>query len=116
MARSEVQRLAKHYRACNIEHYGECSRTKVTRYREGLVQGLTARFRKMAYDDEKHSEETALALSSRSGRAQQARDKAYPDIGIYSGGGGGSMQGRHDAKKINIHTGLRGGEAAKQLR
>lgn len=116
VARREIQRLAKEYRAARVEHYGECSRTKVTQYREGLVLGLKARLQKMAYDDEKHSDETALALRSRAVRAGDAMREANPKLGSYSGGVGGSMKGWADAKKINIHTGLRGGQAAKQLR
>ena len=116
VAHREIQRLAKEYRAYRTERYGYCSRTKVTSYREGLVAGLSARLRDMAREDEQPSEETALALSNRAGRAQQARDKAHPKLGSYSGGVGGSMKGWADAKKINIHTGLRGGKDAKQLR
>ena len=116
VAHREVQRLAKEYRSGIMKDLGYCSRTKVTQYREGLVLGLAARFRKMAYADEQHSDETALALSSRENRARHAMNCANPNIGNYSGGVGGSSSGYHDSDKININTGLKGGQPAKQLR
>ena len=113
VARREIQRLAKEYRSGVMRDLGYCSRTKVTSYREGLVFGLRSRLRKMVYDDEKNTEETALALANRAVRASRAMNKANPALGKYRGGVGASEAGSVDARKINIHTGLRGGKAAK---
>jgi len=115
VAHREIQRLAKEYRSGVMRDMGYCSRTKVTSYREGLVVGLYSRLRRMAMDDVEHSSETALALSDRAGRAQQARDEACPNLKSYSGGVGASREGADDAGKINIHTGLSGGTNAKQI-
>ena len=117
VARREIQRLAKAYRAEQMELYGYCSRTKVTSFREGAVDGLAEKLYAMRRRQRQRGESTpgtALALQARGKRARTAMQKANPRTGTYGGGVGGSGAGRRAGSSINLHAGI--GARSKQRR
>jgi hypothetical protein len=125
VAKREIQKLAKAYRAEVVEERGYCSRTQVTSFREGAVHGLAQKLRLMRDQQRQQEQErresgeqgestpgTAVALQARGKRAHTAMQKAHPRLGSYRGGVGGSGAGRRAGGNINLHAGIgaRGGQ------
>jgi len=110
VAEREVQRLAKEFRDEYRNDYWETpSRTDVTRFREGAVQGLSSKLyeQRRAAKQQDVSSCTAIALQTRKERADGFMRKHNPRLGSgYSGGVGGSSQGRAAGRSISLNSGI----------
>jgi len=110
VAEREIQRLAKKFREEYRNDYWETpSRTDVTRFREGAVQGLSAKLyeQRRAANRQDVSSCTAIALQTRKQRADGFMRQHNPRLGSgYSGGVGGSAQGRAAGRTISLNRGV----------
>ena len=120
VANREIQRLAKEFRD---EYRNDCwetpSRTDVTRFREGAVQGLSAKLREQRHAAKQQdvSSCTAIALQTRKTRADGFMRKHNPRLGSgYSGGVGGSHAGRVAGRGISLNRGIAGRANRKMLK
>lgn len=120
VANREIQRLAKEFREEYRNDYWETpNRTDVTRFREGAVQGLSAKLREQRLDTagQDVSSCTAIALQTRKTRADDFMRKHNPVLGSgYSGGVGGSAQGRAAGRSISLNRGLDARRNNKMIR
>ena len=120
VANREIQRLAKEFRDEYRNDYWETpSRTDVTRFREGAVQGLSTKLREQRYAAKQQdvSSCTAIALQTRKTRADDFMRSKNPRLGSgYSGGVGGSAQGRAAGRSISLNQGLDARRNNKMIR
>ena len=118
VAKREIQRLAKEFRNEYRNDYWETpSRTDVTRFREGAVQGLDSRLReqRQAAKQQDTSNCTAIALQTRKSRAKDFMRKHNPSLGRYAGGVGGSAQGRAAGRTISLNRGVNAHRNSKMI-
>ena len=110
VASREIQRLAKEFRdEYRNDHWETPSRTDVTRFREGAVEGLGSKLyaQRRAARQQETSNCTAVALQTRKSRANDFMRSKNPRLGRgYSGGVGGSAQGRAAGRTISLNRGV----------
>ncbi len=118
VAEREIQKAATEYRVSGEANgwYGGVDRTAMTRFREGAVSGLGRKLRtqrEAAKEDVPQSE--ALAVQSRTARAEVEKCRAHPNLGTYTGGVGGSRDGFAAGGRININPAVRGKKGSRLL-
>ena len=103
----EIEREAKAYRADEADLGYPPTRTQMTAFREGAVNGLGAKLYEQRRAAKSESAPgTALAVQSRADRADREKHRVHPRLGTYKGGVGGSHEGREAGRKISIGTGI----------
>ena len=119
VANREIQRLAKEFRDEYRNDYWETpSRTDVTRFREGAVEGLGHKLytQRRAAKQQDTSSCTAVALQTRKSRADEFMRSKTPRLGSgYTGGVGGSAQGRAAGRTISLNRGVSARSNSKMI-
>tara|TARA_R110001592_G_scaffold30690_4_gene109511 strand:+ start:31 stop:756 length:726 start_codon:yes stop_codon:yes gene_type:complete len=85
------------------------SRSQMTRFRAGAVQGLAAKLREQrrqaAGGD---SDSTAMVLQSRADRARSHMESLNERLGTYKGGTGGNRAGYKAGQEMSLRAGVKG--------
>ena len=107
VALREIEAAAKFYRADEADLGYPPTRTQMTAFREGAVNGLGAKlYEQRRAGTARAAAGTALAVQSRADRADREKNRVHPKLGTYTGGVGGSSAGREAGRKISIGTGI----------
>ena len=103
VAHREIQRKASAFR-----RKGKCSRTEMTKFREGAVVGLQDNLKCCRKEEAAADRGTtaALVLRGRLDRAQTAMEAANPSRGTYQGGIGASAAGVRAGRQIHLTPAL----------